>query len=233
MTAYPGERGSSPVLDESIARVVVRPIASPLALGFLALAIGSFVLAGLELGVVSVDQSSVVALVLVALVAPLQFIAMIYGFLARDAVAATGMGILSATWATVGIIMLTQPPGAISSGKGLLLLASAVALLVPAATGFTTKAVAGLVMITAAARFALTGAYQLNGIDGVQTAAAILGFVLSGIALYAAFAFELEDSKRRTILPTLRNNMGRRAMQGDLSDELAQVRHEAGVREQL
>jgi hypothetical protein len=143
------------------------------------------------------------------------------------------MGVLSATWATVGVIMLTQPPGTTSSAKGLLLLASAVALMVPSLTGMTTKVLAGMVMFTAAVRYALTGAYQLNGIGGVQTAAAIAGFVLSGLALYAAFAFELEDSKRRTILPTLRHSMGRTAMTGGLTDELADVRHEAGVRAQL
>ena len=237
MAAYPEGREEriqrAPVLDERIARVVVRPVASPMALGFLALGISTFVLAGYELGWIAVSQSTAVAIVLIGVTGPLQAIAAVYGFLARDAVAATGMGVLSATWTSTGVIMLTQPPGSVSGGKGLLLCAAAVALLVPTLTGITAKAVAGFVMLTTGIRWTLTGSYQLSGVAWVQTAAGITGIVLAGLALYAAFAFELEDSRRRTILPTLRHRQGRRAMSGDLSDELADIRHEAGVRLEL
>jgi succinate-acetate transporter protein len=222
-----------PALDESIARVMVRPIASPLALGFLALGISTFTLAGLELGWIAATESTAVAIVLIGVTAPLQAIAAVYGFLARDAVAATGMGILAATWGTTGVIMLTRTPGTTSGGQGLLLCAAAVAMLVPSLTGLTSKAVAGAVMLTTATRWSLTGSYQLSGVAWVQTAAGIAGLVLAGLALYAAFAFELEDSRRRTILPTLRHRMGRKALEADLATELSEVRHEAGVRLQL
>ncbi len=219
--------------DLAVARVVVRPLASPLALGFLALGIGTFVLAGYELGWVATDQSTPVALVLVGVVAPLQLAAMVCGFLARDAVAATGMGVLAGTWGTTGVMLLTRPPGTTSSGQGLLLLAAATALLVPAAVGFASKMVAGAVMLGTALRYTFTGAYQLSGTEWVQTAAGIAGIALAALAFYAALAFELEDQRRRTVLPTLRHRQGARAMTGRLDEELADVGHEAGVRLQL
>jgi hypothetical protein len=46
--------------------------------------------------------------VVVAFVAPLQLIASLFGFLARDAIAGTGMGILAGTW------LSSHSPSAIS-----------------------------------------------------------------------------------------------------------------------
>jgi hypothetical protein len=57
--------------------------------------------------------------------------------------------------------------------------------------------------------------------------------VLTAAALYAAAGFELEDAKRRTVLPLLRRGPGRRALHGSVADQLDGVAHEAGAREQL
>lgn len=59
------------------------------------------------------------------------------------------------------------------------------------------------------------------------------GLGLCLVALYAALAFELEDTERRTILPVGRRGAGRRALRGGIADDLADLQHEAGVREQL
>ncbi len=42
-----------------------------------------------------------------------------FEFLARDVVAATGMGLLAGTWASVGLMKLTGMPGAVSDPLGL------------------------------------------------------------------------------------------------------------------
>jgi uncharacterized protein len=63
---------------------------------------------------------------------PLQLVASVFGFLARDVVAGTGMGILAGTWLAVGLILLTGEPGSTSDALGLFLLIAAVAMLVPA-----------------------------------------------------------------------------------------------------
>ena len=78
------------------------------------------------------ERRTQVALCILAFTVPLQFTASIFGFLARDGVAATGMGLLSGIWATVGLITLTGEPGSTSDALGLFLLIAGVAMWAPA-----------------------------------------------------------------------------------------------------
>jgi hypothetical protein len=126
-------------------------------LGFLALAGGTLVLSGLQLGWVEAAESANVAVVLIAFVFPLQLLASILGYLARDVVAGTGMGILSGTWLAVGLVLFRSQPGATSDALGLLLLASAAAMCVPAAGALLGKLVPAAVLFTTATRYAVTG----------------------------------------------------------------------------
>jgi hypothetical protein len=104
------------------ARVVLRPLATPLPLGFLALALATTVFSAVQLGWVPPDQGRVAALTALGATVPLQLTAAVVGFLARDPVAATGMGVPTGTWAVVGLTTLTSPPGTASPGLGVLLL---------------------------------------------------------------------------------------------------------------
>ncbi|MGI8446348.1 MAG: hypothetical protein ACR2MP_04005 [Streptosporangiaceae bacterium] len=88
-------------------------------------------------------------------------------------------------------------------------------------------------MALTAARFYLTAAYELSASAAWKEAAGITGLILAAVALYAGLAFELEDSRGATVLPTLRRGAGRKALAGDLADEIAGVQHEAGVRRKL
>ena len=216
------------------ALIWLRPIATPLSLGLLAQAVMSFVLSGYELAWVDqTAQAHAVALIALVVVVPLQAGASVFGFLARDPAAATGLGILAGTWAAFGAVKLLSAPGARSATLGLLLCAAGVALVVPAAASFTGKIAAGLVLLIAAARFAVSGAYELGGSATVQHAAGIVGLVLSAVALYAALAFELEGVTGRTVLPIGRHGHGALAMQGDLGEQMRQLPHEPGVRRPL
>src|SRR5215204_6105759 len=94
------------------AAITLRPIGNPLPLGFLALAVGTMLVSGLQLGWLEPSEGHKVALMLLAFVFPLQLLTSIFGFLARDAVAGVGMGILAGTWASVGIVKLTSESGA-------------------------------------------------------------------------------------------------------------------------
>ena len=76
------------------ARIVLRPIGNPLPLGFLALAGGTLMVSGLQLGWLEPALGQDVALILIGFVFPLQLLAAVFGFLGRDVVAGTGMGIL-------------------------------------------------------------------------------------------------------------------------------------------
>jgi succinate-acetate transporter protein len=213
--------------------VVLRPIGSPLPLGFLALAVGTFVLAGLQLSWIAKTQMHEVGLLLIAFVFPLQALAAIYGFLSRDPVAGTGMALLSGSWLCIGVASATGVPGRTSGALGLLLVASAACLLVPVLAAGSGKVLAAVVMAGAACRFAATGGYQLSGGHTWKVAAGIVGLVLAALAGYGGLAFEIESNRRRTVLPTGRRGLGRASFTSDFAAQVADVHHEAGVREQL
>lgn len=199
--------------------VHLRPIATPLSLGFLALAVVSFVVAGDELSWIGTAQSHVVALTALVFVVPLQAACSLLGFLARDPAAAAGLGIMTGTWAVYGAVRLTSAPTSTSGALGLLMCAAAVAIVVPAAASLSSKALAGAVLLFAAARFALTGVYELTRMSGLRSASGVVGLAVCAIAVYAALAFELEGVAGRTVLPVGRH--GR------------QVENEPGVRRPL
>lgn len=217
----------------AMTRIFLRPIATPLALGFLALGGATLALSGLQLGWFAPQESTYVALALMAFGAPLQLLASIFGFLARDPAAATGMGILAASWLTIGLVKLNSAPAATSAALGVLLVFAGAALLIPAIGAAFGKLVPALVLFLAAARFFVTGIYQLTANLDVQYAAGVLGLVLLGAAFYAALALEIEDVRRKTVLPVFRLGMGKASVEGNMDDQLERVEREAGVREQL
>jgi succinate-acetate transporter protein len=203
------------------ARIVLRPLASPLALGFFGLAGASITLAGLQLGWAEAAEGRNVALIVLAFTVPVQALASILGFLARDAVAATGMGLLAGIWGATGLVLLTSEPGSTSDALGLFLLLACVATLAPAAAATQSKLVPALVLGSAAIRFGLGGLHQLTGNEALEDVAGAWGLWLTAIAVYAGWAVELEDSLDRPVLP-----FGRRGRAADTTEE-------PGVRPQL
>jgi succinate-acetate transporter protein len=206
--------------------VILRPVATPLPLGFLALVLATTVFSAVQLGWVAPDQGRVAAIAAVAATVPLQFAVAVMGFLARDPVAVTGMGLLAGTWAVVGLTTLTSVPGTVSPGLGVLLLTSGVAMLVPAGAALSSKIAPALVMALAGCRFFVTGIYQLHGSAAWKAAAGWTGLVLAVVALYTAVALQLEAGGERTLLPVGRRGAGR-------LPEAPELLREAGVRPQL
>lgn len=215
-------------------RVVLRPLATPLPLGFLGLFLATFAFSAVQLGWVPTDQGRTVALGVLVFTVPLQLVACVMGFLARDPVAATGMGVLAGTWAGVALVTRTSPPGAMSAGLGVLLVAAATAMLVPAVAGHA-KVVASAVMALSAARFAVTGIAQWAESRTWLSAAGWVGVVLAALALYAALAFELEGTSGRAVLPLLRRGKAAAAMDPSEGggEPVGDVVHDPGVRQQL
>jgi succinate-acetate transporter protein len=224
---------TGPSAVEHAARIVLRPIGNPLPLGFLALAGGTLLVSGLQLGWLQPEDGAQVGLIVVAFVFPLQLVAAIFGFLARDVVAATGMGILAGSWLSIGLIQLTSSPGATSDPLGLFLLLAAVAMAVPTAAAATGKLVAVAVLGTTVLRFATTGLYQLTASGTWEDIAGVVGVVLAAVAVYAAAAMAIEDAKRQTVLPLGRRGPGAESLAGNFDDQLERLEREAGVREQL
>jgi uncharacterized protein len=211
--------GEAPGGPSHATRVVLRPLATPLPLGFLALVLATTLFSAVQLGWVPPAQGRVAAYAALVATVPLQFLAAVMGFLARDPVAATGMGVLTGTWAVVGLTTLTSPPGGVSAGLGVFLVAAGVCMLVPAVSA-GAKPVPAAVMALAGVRFAVTGVHHLTASATWQVTAGWVGLALALLALYAALALELEGSHRRTVLP-----LGRRSP--------AAAAGEPGVRPQL
>ncbi|WP_456844469.1 hypothetical protein [Cellulomonas sp. P5_C6] len=219
-------------VDSSRVRVVLRPVGTPLPLGFLGLVVATTGFAAVQLEWVPADQGAVVALGVLMFTVPVQLLASVIGFLARDPVAGTGMGVLAGTWAAVCVTTLQAAPGAHSPGLGVLLLTSATAMLVPAVSA-SGKLVAAVVMGLSAVRFALTGIVQLTGSSALTELAGWTGIALAVLALYAALGFELEDVQHRTVLPLLRRGPDAAALKGDAERPFVAIQREAGVRPQL
>jgi uncharacterized protein len=214
-------------------RVVLRPVATPLPLGFLALALATVAFSAVQLGWVAPDQGRIAALTAIAATLPLQLLASVIGFLARDPVAATGMGILAGTWAIVGFTTLTSPPGSTSAGLGVLLVTSGLAMLVPAVAAAPAKVAPAAVMGLAALRFLVTGAHHLSGSAAWKNAAGWVGLLLGAVAFYTALAMELEGTTGRSVLPLGRRGPGLVAVEGRGSLDADELAGEAGVRPQL
>lgn len=213
-------------------QVVLRPMATPLPMGFLALMVATSGFSALQLGWIPATEGHVIALVALVLTAPLQLVASVLGYLARDPVAGTGMALLAGTWALLGLTTELSPAGTTSPALGVLLIAASVAILVPALAGFA-KPAAALVMGVAAARFAVTGGYELSGSATWEATAGWLGIALGAVALYAAVALELEGAVRRTVLPVGRTGLAREAVRGDGVFDTAELAREPGVRPRL
>jgi succinate-acetate transporter protein len=222
----------SPDPGSSAARVVLRPIGSPLPLGLLALFVGSLLLSAVQLRWFQPTHAHVIAIAVLAIVVPLQLLGCVFGLLDRDPACATGMGLLSGTWAATGVSTVVGPPGGVQAGLGVVLVIAAGALLVPAA-GAASKAVLTVVLAGAAIRFAISGGYELTGSQVWAHASGIAGIAVAALAVYAALAFELEATLGRPVLPIGRTGAGRRAVSGRLDYQIADLAREPGVRKQL
>jgi len=210
--------------------VTLRPLAGPSSLGLFGLAGATFVLSGLQLGWVPHTASGQVAIVLIAFAFPAQALTGVLGFLTRDGATATVMSVLALSWLVTGLVMLTSRPGSRSEALGLFLLLGAVAVAITGVTAGLTKLVMAGVLLTASARFLLTALFQLTGADGWKTASGLVGLVLAALAVYAAWAVELEDATGKTVLPTGRRGKGLVALHGSLYEQVRDVSGEPGVR---
>ena len=169
-------------------------------------------------------------MILIAFVVPLQFLTSIFGFLARDVVAGTGMGDPLRHLALDRARDAHRPPGSTSDALGLLLLlagrdARPRPRPPPASSWpppFSRRPRSG------SPQPALPADRQRRW----KTTAGIVGLALCALALYAALAMALEDARRRRCCRSADRRRPRRGG-GILGAQLAGIEHEAGVREQL
>ncbi|MFI8851131.1 GPR1/FUN34/YaaH family transporter [Streptomyces sp. 891-h] len=219
--------------EPAAARIFLRPVASSLPLGLFSFGMGTILLSADQLHWVPLRHTGQLFVLMLVFVVPLQLLAGVLAFLARDSDAAASMPTLGATWGGTAVLSLLQPPGARSLALAVFLLAAAAFVLMLGLVAFAGKQVLGVLLTLAAVRYALDGVYDLTGVGAVQTASGCLGVALAVIALYGGTAALLEEMTERSPLPLGRRGRARTAVAGTLSDQLVTVRNEAGVRRQL
>jgi hypothetical protein len=176
------------------------PGATPLPITFLGLTIATTLYAGFETKILPAADFHTIGWLVLAIPVPLQFIPSIYGWIRGELAAATGSAVLGATWLALAIASITGPVGAPgpSKAESLFLFAAAAALVVSVATEIVDgKLVAAIVLLTAAARFALTGVSGLTHAQPWTTTAGVAGFALAGVAFTGAFFLELKSALSR------------------------------------
>jgi succinate-acetate transporter protein len=230
-----GSAGREPG-PEAITRIVLRPVASSLPLGFLAFGTGSILLTALELHWVPVTQGSTIMVLVLAFVAPLEMLAGVFAFLARDSGAATALSMLGAAWTATALTVLRSPPGGTSASLGIFLLTLAAMMLVLSVGALRSKPLFGGLLMIGACRFTLTAWYEAT-IGGaaldLERASGWIGLPLAAFSVYGGLALLLEDGAQHTVLPLGRRGRARTSIEGDLVHQIEQAESEPGIRRQL
>jgi succinate-acetate transporter protein len=214
-------------------RIVLRPVASSAPVAFYAFGAGTILYSALQLQWMSAQQSKPLAIILLAFVGPLEIMAGLVAYAARDAGVATAMLIFGAVWIALGLELYTSPPGSRSTAVGMFMLTIAAAVLMISTGAIVARPLLGLLALLATARFALSGVYELYGGVNIEHASGWLGIPIIAISLYGGTAFLLEETMRKQILPIGRRRGAAAALEGDLSRQIEPVAREAGVRHLL
>lgn len=211
----------------------MRPIASPLPLGFFAFGLGSVLQSALQFGLIPQADVQNLALLFGAFVFPLEILAALLAYFARESVGATILSIIAFSWLGTAVVTYASAPDPTSPTLGFLYLAIALILVLLGAVGVLGKPLLATVMFLAFFRYGLNGIYELTSSAGLQIPSGIVGCLIFALSLYGGLALALEDVQHRTVLPFGRRGEARDALEGDLGDQVGPVGQEAGVRKQL
>src|SRR5204863_7807948 len=102
-------------------RIMLRPIGSGLPVGFFSFGIGMLLLGCQAIGWIPVSEQKDVGMLLMSFVFPLELVATVFAFLARDTLGATTLGLFTTSWLALGWADLSAPPGSTSVSLGVYL----------------------------------------------------------------------------------------------------------------
>lgn len=213
-------------------RIFLRPVGSALPLGFFAFAVGMLLLACQAIGWIPVHEQKSVGMILMSFVFPLELIATVFAFLARDTLGATTMGLFTTSWLALGWGQFSSPPGQITVTTGIYLFGFSAAIFLLALLSTLGKPFFTLLLLTSVARQILSGIYQVGGGHELDKVAGGIALGLCGLALYGGTALSLEDAERREVLPLFRRGGATEAFHG-FEAQLERLESEPGVRQQL
>lgn len=217
---------------EAQTRIFLRPIGSGLPLGFFSFGIGMLLLGSLAIGWIPVDEQKDVGMLLMSFVFPLELIATVMAFLARDTLGATTLGLFTTSWLALGWTDFSAAPGTKSVTLGIYLFGFATAVLLLALMSTLGKPFFSVVLLTAAARMVVAGYYEVGGSHEWLKVSGGFAIALAGLAMYGGAALGLEDARQRELLPLFRRGAAAEAFQG-FEAQLESLEAEPGVRQQL
>jgi hypothetical protein len=204
-----------------------------LPLAFFAFGVGSLMTSGLQLGLIPQQESRELDLIFGAFVFPTMLLAAVMAFFGRETLGATALGLISFSWLASALVEYVASPDPTTSALGVFDLALALVLLCLGAIGLLGKPLLSVIILLAFFRYGLNGVYELAASGSAQVASGIVGCIIFLFSLYGGLALGLEDALHRTVLPFGRRGEARRALEGDLSEQVGPVETEAGVRKQL
>lgn len=211
---------------------MLRPIGSGLPLGFFSFGIGMLLLACQAIGWISVGEQRDVGLLLASFVFPLELVATVFAFLARDTLAATTLGLFTTSWLALGLAELTTPAGSTSVTLGIYLFGFSTAVLLLALLSTMGKPFFSALLGLAAVRMVIAGTYEVGGSKTLYHVAGGCALALAALAMYGGAALSLEDAGRRGVLPLFRRGQAEESFAG-YQAQLEQLEYEPGVRQQL
>ena len=217
---------------EEQVRIFLRPIGNGLPLGFFSFGIGMLLLGTQALTWIPHGEQKEIGMTLIAFVFPLELIATMVAFLARDTLGATTLGLFTTSWLTLGWLYLSSPPGAKSVTVGIYLFGFATAALLLALMSTLGKPFFSVLLACSVARMVLSGYYQVGASEEWNRVAGGFGLGLAALAMYGGAALGLEEARRRELLPLFRRGAAEQAFQG-YEAQLERLESEPGVRQQL
>ena len=214
-------------------RVFVRPYGSSVPLGFFAFGIGMFLYGALDIGWIKPSELHTVGLMHLTFVAPLEGLAAIVAFLARDTVSGVALGLFTGSWLLGGFVELNGTPGQLSTAQGCFLIAFTVAVLLVASVSWLGQPMIAGTVTVAAARGLTSAVYELGGGKAWNHVAGWIALLIFCVAMYGGLACLLEDAKGRAVLPIGRRGDSAEAIEGGMEDQLKGLADEPGVRKHL
>src|SRR5207302_5111101 len=152
---------TSPVRDRT--HIVLRPIGSALPLGFFSFGIGMLVLGTQAIGWIPVHEQKTAGMLLMSFVFPLELVATVFAFLARDTLGATTLGLFTTSWLALGWAELSSPPGKTSVTLGVYLFGFAATVLLLSSLSTLGKPFFSVLLLVAATRMVLSAVYEVGG----------------------------------------------------------------------
>jgi succinate-acetate transporter protein len=214
------------------AAIVLRPIGSGLPLGFFSFGIGMLILGCQATGWIPVSEQHEGGMLLMSFVFPLELVATIFAFLARDTLGATTLGLFTTSWLAIGWSQLASPPGKTSVTLAVYLFGFAFAALLIAFLSTQGKPFFSALLALATTRMVLSGVFEAGGSTEWYRISGGFGVALAALAMYGGVALGMEDAKQREVLPLFRRGAAAESFEG-LDRQLERLEAEPGVRQQL